>query len=155
MYKQGEKVWFRRPATLSAGLYIIWEGPSVVLRRVGQGSYVISTPGAAEQAVHEDQLKPFVEDRYVGEPIPLHYYRGGEYDTRVRPGEEEVEKIHGHKMKMDGKLLLLTKWKGKPRSTWEPVGNFVHRYSGIMARYVKDQGLEIDLWGQLPPWSAV
>ena len=34
--------------------------PSVVLRRVGQGSYVISTPGAAEQAVHEDQLKPFV-----------------------------------------------------------------------------------------------
>ena len=77
VYKQGEKVWFRRPATLSAGLYSIWEGPSVVLRRVGLGSYVISTPGAAEQAVHEDQLKQFVEDRYVGEPIPLHYYRGG------------------------------------------------------------------------------
>ena len=44
VFKPGEKVWFRRCVTLSAGLYSIWEGPSVVLRRVGHGSYVISTP---------------------------------------------------------------------------------------------------------------
>ena len=77
MYKPGGKLWFKRPATLSARLYSVWEGPGVVPRRVGQGSYVISTPGAVEKAVHEDQLKPFVEDQYVSEPIPLHYYREG------------------------------------------------------------------------------
>ena len=41
---------------------------------------------------------------------------------------------------LGGKRLLLTKWKGKPRSTWEPVGNFVHRYLGMMAQYVKIKG---------------
>ena len=52
------------------------------MRRVGQGSYVISTPGAAEQPVHEDQLKPFLEDKYAGEAISLHYYRGGDMTIR-------------------------------------------------------------------------
>ena len=85
----------------------------------------------AKQAVHQYQLKPFVEDKYASEPMPLHYYQGGEYDTRVIPVEKEVERIHGHKMRMDGKLLLLTKWKGMPKSTWEPIGNFVHNIPGL------------------------
>ena len=74
VYKVREMVWFRRLASLFARLHSIWEGPHGVLWRMGQGSYVISTPVAAEQTVHEDQLKPFVEDRFVSETIPLHYY---------------------------------------------------------------------------------
>ena len=155
VYQVGEKVWFKRPPTLAAELTSIWQGPCFVLRRVGQGSYVISTPGAAEQPVHDDQLKPFLEDKYAGEAIPLHYYRGGGYDNQVRPGEDEVEEIRGHKRRVDGKLMLLTKWKGRPRPVWEVVGSFVHRYSGVMAGYVREHGLEVGLEDFLVPSAAV
>ena len=36
IYVLGSKVWFGRPASLSSGLYSVWEGPGVVLRRVGE-----------------------------------------------------------------------------------------------------------------------
>ena len=155
IYQVGEKVCFKRPPTLAAELTSIWQGPCLVLRRVGQGSYVISTPGAAEQPVHDDQLKPFLEDKYAGEAIPLHYYRGGGYDNQVRPGEDEVEEIRGHKRRIDGKLMLLTKWRGRSRPVWEVVGSFVHRYSGVMADYVREQGLEVGLEDLLVPRAAV
>jgi hypothetical protein len=155
IYQVGDKVWFRRPPSLTAGLPSVWQGPCVVTRRVGQGSYQISTQGAAEQPVHEDQIKPFLEDKYAGEAIPLHYYRGGGYDNRVRPGEDEVEEIRGHQRRTDGKLMLHTKWKGRPRLIWEPVGSFVHRYSGVMAEYVQAHQLEIGLGDLLVPRAAV
>ena len=42
IYPNGSKVWFKQPASLSAGLHSVWEGPCEVLRRVGAGSYLIS-----------------------------------------------------------------------------------------------------------------
>ena len=105
--------------------------------------------------MHEDQLKPFLEDKYAGEAIPLHYYRGGGYDNQVRPGEDEVEEIRSHKRRVDGKLMLLTKWKGRPRAVWEVVGNFVQRYSGAMADYVRKHKLEVGFEDLLVPRAAV
>ena len=69
IYAVGSKVWFRRPASLSAGFYSVWEGPGVVLRRVGAGSYLISNRKGEEQAFHEDQIKPHVEDVYARQPM--------------------------------------------------------------------------------------
>ena len=73
IYPHGTKVWFKRPASLSAGLYSVCEGPCEVLRRVGAGSYLLSIRKGEQQAVHEDQVKPHVEDIYAGQPRPLHY----------------------------------------------------------------------------------
>ena len=71
IYAVGSKVWFRRPTSLSTGLYSVWEGPGVVLRRVGAGSHLISNRKGEEQAVHDDQIKPHVEeeDIYARQPM--------------------------------------------------------------------------------------
>ena len=64
-----------------------------MLRRVGAGSYLISVRKGEQQAVHEDQVKPHVEDIYAGQPRPLHYSKGGRYENRVNAGEKEVGEI--------------------------------------------------------------
>ena len=66
-------------------------------RRVGHGSYVISTKNQGEQSVHDDQLKPHQEDEFVGQPRKLHYWRGGAYNNKVGHGELEVEEIREHR----------------------------------------------------------
>ena len=66
-----------------------------------------------------------------------------------------MQEIRGHKRRIDGKLMLLIKWKGRPRPVWEVVGSFVHRYSGVMAGYVREQGLEVGLEDLLVPSAAV
>ena len=55
----------------------------VVLRRVEAGSYLISNKKGEEQAVHEDQIKPHVEDVFAGPPRELYFWRGGQYENRV------------------------------------------------------------------------
>ena len=142
MYEPEDKVWFKRPAGLTAGLVSVWEGPGTVVRRIGRGLYGVSTSGGDEQAVNDDQMKEYAVDRYAEGHVPLYYWRGGRYDNQVTLGEGEVERISAHKERMDGVLLLLTKWKGQGRSTWEPIRRFVHRYAPEMVRYMKGHGLE-------------
>ena len=121
----------------------------MVLRRVGAGSYLISNRKGEEQAVHEDQIKPHVENVYAGQPMELYFWRGGKYENRVNTGEKEVEAIRKHKWSTNGKLLFLTKWVDRNRETWEPVSRFIQRYSEEMVRYARDQGLELNLTDSL------
>ena len=55
-YVVGERVWFRRPMDLAAGLQSGWEGPCEIVRRGGASSYVVKRVGAVEQFVNEDQM---------------------------------------------------------------------------------------------------
>ena len=82
-----------------------------------------------ERAAHSSQLKPFVEDEFADAPIPLHYFRQTEIDLTDEVDEWEVEEICEHKVDDAGQLWFLTKWAGFAAPTWEPLGNFVHRYS--------------------------
>ena len=66
-------------------------------------------------------------------------------------GEKEVEEIRDHKWSTDNKLMFLTKWKDRNRVTWEPVSNFVQRYSEEMVRYAYENGLELNLTESLAP----
>ena len=66
-------------------------------------------------------------------------------------GEKEVEDSRDHKWSTNGKLLFLTKWKDRNRVTWEPVSNFVRRYSEEMLRYMYEHGLELNLMESLAP----
>ena len=56
-----------------------------------------------------------------------------------------MEKILKHKTQ-DGVLQFYTKWKDYPEeeASWEPIGNFIHRYSSDFVEYAREHGL-IDL----------
>ena len=62
-----------------------------------------------------------------------------------------MEEIRVHKWSTNGKLMFLTKWKDRNRVTWEPVSNFVQRYSEEMVRYAYKHGLELNLTESLAP----
>ena len=69
----------------------------------------------------------------------------------MNTGEKEVEDIRGHKWSTNNKLMFLTKWKDWNRITWEPLSNFVQRYSEEMVRYAYERGLELNLTESLAP----
>ena len=57
-----------------------------------------------------------------------------------------VDAIHDHRIEGD-KLMFLTRWEGCEQGpfTWEPVGNFIHRYSWKLPEYCNQHGLTLDL----------
>ena len=77
--------------------------------------------------------------------------KGGRYENRVNVGEKEVEEIRDQKWSTSNKFMFLTKWKDRNRVSWEPVGNFVQRYSEEMVWYAYEKGLEFNLTESLAP----
>ena len=66
------------------------------------------------------------------------------------PDEWEVEKIISHR-KRNGEWEFLTKWVGyEPgKESWEPVKNFIHRFSGELVRYCNINKIPVDLMKEL------
>ena len=62
VFEPEDKVWFGRPIVLMTGLFSVWEGTGTLVRRVGNGSHVVSTSGGGEQTVNDDQMKEYVVD---------------------------------------------------------------------------------------------
>jgi Chromo (CHRromatin Organisation MOdifier) domain len=83
--------------------------------------------------------KPYVDSDLMGTPIPLYFHQRTEIDEDALPDEWEVDEIVDHKRDSKGNLLFLTKWKGYPLedNTWEPTGNFIHRYSSDFVKYCR------------------
>lgn len=96
---------------------------------------------------HRSFLKPYDEDKVMGRPTPLFFHKRTVPDTEAQPDEWNVEKILKHKVDPQGQLKFLTKWEGcEPGTeTWEPIGNFIHRYSSDFVRYCKQNHLVVDL----------
>ena len=88
----------------------------------------------------------------VGNPTPLHFHKRTIPDPEGSPDEWNVEKVVKHRISK-GKLEFLTKWEGAdPGSeTWEPVGNFIHRYSSELVKYCQNKGLVLNLTEHLSP----
>ena len=61
---------------MSANLQSKWVGLCEVLKRIGQGSYLIRTKPGHTQNTHDDQLQRYEEDIYAGGCKQLHYYKG-------------------------------------------------------------------------------
>ena len=95
---------------------------------------------------HVSYMKKFFGPVYGGRQVPLAYSKVVR-DNRRETGEHEfiVEKILKHKTQ-DGVLQFYTKWKDYPEeeASWEPIGNFIHRYSSDFVEYAREHGL-IDL----------
>jgi hypothetical protein len=143
----GQKVWYRRPPNSGHKLDSRWLGPAVIKERQGSHSYILEIKPGVEMGVHDSFLKPFQEDSLTGKPIPLFYHQRTEPDLEAGIDEWEVDKIVDHKVDKKGNLLFLTHWKGFPSSenTWEPVGNFIHRYSSDFVNYCTRNNLAIDI----------
>ena len=147
VFKVGEKVWYRRPPDLSANLQSKWMGPCKILKRVGEGSYVVEARPGAEHHAHDDQLRKYIVDEYVGTPKPFNYYRGSSRDINWQTDEYEAEKIMAHRKRRDGRWEFKVKWKGcdATENSWEPLNHFFHRYSGALVKYAKEKGLTEEL----------
>ena len=141
--KPGDWVWVLRPkAGVATKLDSWWVGPVPVQRRTGDASYEVLLKPGTPHAVHMDQLKPFV----TGESVNLYHYAPGYRTEGTTQNEWNVDAILDHRIE-HGKLQFLTRWEGFEQGpcTWEPVGNFIHRYSWKLPQYCKEHKLRINL----------
>ena len=145
VYQPGDWVWVLRPKSGMAAAKVDtwWVGPVPLVRRTGAASYEVEIQPGVMHSVHTDRLKPFV----TGDKVELFHF-GPRTDAKeaLELGEWKVDRILGHRF-IRGKPQFLTKWEGAPvgEETWEPVGNFVHRYSYKLPLYCKEKGLRLDM----------
>ena len=102
---------------------------------------------------HRSFLKPFVEETFMGKPTPLYFHQRTVPDIEAAPDEWEVDKILSHRTTKKGELEFLTKWQGfdVKDATWEPVGNFFHRYSADFIKYIRHHKLPVNIATALSP----
>ena len=145
-YQVGDWVWVLRPkgGKLSK-LDTWWVGPAQVVRRTGELSYQVRVKPDVVRDVHMDQLKSFHGDKLEGSCVHLYHHQTGYQPMAIATDEWDVDKILGHKVGKDGKLLFLTRWAGSDEETWEPARNFVARYCYELVKYLQDKGLECDM----------
>ena len=62
-----------------------------------------------------------------------------------------MDKILGHRTDSKGRNEFLTKWVGWQDATWEPIGNFFHRFNAEIVTYCKEHGILPELVEQLAP----
>ena len=150
-------VLYRRPEGSGTKLDGRWCGPATVVGREGEHSYLVEISPGEVQRIHRSFLKLYIPDRFTGRPVERFFHRRTVTDEEAQPGEWNVEKIMGHKLGKDGKWRLLTHWEGCPEedAQWEPIGNFIHRYSAPMVKYCKEHGIVLNLLDYLSPTAHV
>ena len=151
VFLAGEKVWYLRPENSGNKLDSRWLGPALVISREGIFSYVVEIKPDYRVKAHVTALKPYKEDVVLGEPTPLFYHRRTVPDPEAAPDEWIVEEILEHRLERDGSYKFLTKWQASEERTWEPVGNFFHRYSSDLVAYCQKHGLGLDVIRYLSP----
>ena len=121
-------------------------GPVKVVKRVGEFDYQVLIREGVIHDVHQDQMKGYVEG-VEGEPLELFHFQPKYAPQETEVGTWNVERILKHKHGKNGEWLFLTKWEGadESESTWEPAGNFITRYCAEFIRYLKEQGLHVDM----------
>ena len=146
----GDLVWYKRPENSGEKLDSRWIGPGTITAREGDHSYLMEIKPGLIMKTHRSFLKPYREPKVEGKGIPLHFFRRTEKTEDALPDEWEVEKILAHRKK-NGRWEFLTKWAGceEGEETWEPVKNFIHRYSGEFFKYWNEKRVPIDLRQEL------
>ena len=76
-YQPQEWVWLLRSPNTGTKLETWWVGPMQVVRRVGDQSYQVEIRPGVMHDVHQDQMKPFVEDRVGGPKVELYHHVTG------------------------------------------------------------------------------
>lgn len=151
-FQVGDKVWYLRPPESGNKLDSRWIGPTLIVAREGERSYVVETKPGHRVGALQRALKLHVPDTHGGEPIPLYYHQRTVVDPDAEPDEWRVDKILSHREAADGSgLQFKTKWEGSDRVTWEPVGNFFSKYNSDFVAYCQNHNLLNDLTKYLSP----
>jgi len=145
-FEVGQKVWVLRPRGLSADkLQSWWVGPCPIVKRVGEMSYEVEIKPGHVISLHRSQMKQHFDDEFSSEKLEMFHFQPTKEDFDSGMDEWEVEKIFKHRLNKFGKLEFLVKWKGFEDLTWEPLMNFLHRYSKDWRDYVASKNLKFDL----------
>lgn len=112
--------------------------------REGESSYLVEIKPGRVISLHRSQLKPHFEDEFSGEKLKMFTFLPTPEEFDSGPDEWEVEKVLGHRER-GGKLEFRVKWKDSDELTWEPLMNFIHRYSGDWRDYVKAKNLKFNI----------
>ena len=109
-----------------------WWGPAVIIRRVGDASYVIQWGDNDTQLSHIDDLKEYQEPEMEGEGVGIEFKAVGIVDGYV-PQEKNAEKILMHRMWTDGKFYYFVKWEnlGYELSSWEEGIAFTRKFTKL------------------------
>ena len=147
----GTRVWYKRPEGTGEKLDSRWIGPGIVRGREGDKSYLVEVKPGVEMKAHRSFLKPHKEPLVEGRGTPLYFHRRTEKEEEAAPDEWEVEKILSHRKGKNGKWEFLTKWVcfEQGEETWEPVGNFIHRFSEEFLRYCGRKRFNVTLMEEL------
>ena len=71
-FEAGDLVWYLRPrGKPGEKLETYWIGPSRVVERRSEHSYIVDIGSGSQQEAHRSQLKPHVEDVWSGRPIKI------------------------------------------------------------------------------------
>ena len=143
-------VWYKRPENAAEKLDSRWIGPGIVKAREGERSYLVESKPNVEVKAHRSFLKEYKEPKFTDQGVPLFFFKRTEKEEEAMPDEWEVEKILAHRRKGES-WEFLTKWVGYEdgEETWEPVGNFIHRFSEELVRYCAKKNLSVDLMQKL------
>ena len=150
-------VLYYRPEGSGTKLDGRWCGPATVVGREGEYSYLVEIDPGNVQRIHRTFLKVHIPDTFSSTPVERFFHRRTVLDEEAQPGEWNVQKIMGHKLDKDNKWRLLVQWEGCPEkdAQWEPINNFIHRYSAPMVDYCKKHGIVLNLLDYLSPTAHV
>lgn len=155
-FQPGDTVYYRRPEGSGNKLDTRWLGPAIVKAREGERSYLIEVKEGVTIKAHRSFLKKCLNQTFQGQPIPLFYHKRTVIDPEAQVDEWIVEKILRHRINKKGEVEFLTQWKGfdATAATWEPVGNFIHRFNTDFLEYCQNKGIPIDVTRYLHPNRA-
>ena len=142
--KVGDLVWYLRPPNSGGKQDSRWLGPAAIVEREGERSYVVELKPQYYMKAPRSMLKLYKQDTVIGKPMEMYYHRRTEPVEEAMPDEWLVDKILEHKVER-GQFKFLTQWQGSDEHTWEPVGNFIHRYSSDFVRYCRKKGILMEL----------
>ena len=145
-FSVGDKVWTLRPRGLSAEkLRSWWIGPCPITKRVSESSYELEISPGKFTTLHVSQLKPHFDNEFSAEKLEMFHFTPTKEDFEATVDEWIAEKVINHRVNKFGKLEFLVKWKGFDEHTWEPLMNFIHRYSSDWRDYVTRKNLKFNL----------
>ena len=145
-YNASDKVWYRRPENSGDKLDSRWLGPATIEERIGENSYEVRLNDDKVIRAHVSCIKPYVWDKFSGNPKPMYFHQRTVPDPDAAPDEWRVEKILDHRWK-NGKWEFLVKWEGfgEQEAGWEPANSFFHRYNSDVIDYASRNDLDLNV----------
>ena len=139
-------MWYLRPrGKPGEKLETYWIGPSRVVERRSEHSYIVDIGSGSQQEAHRSQLKHHVEDVWSGQPIKMFRFQRAvrEDDDDALPDEWELSGVEGHRMGPDGYPEFLVRWEGSEERTWEPLSHFFLHCSPLALEYCVKKGIKV------------